>query len=186
MSETSKPSTADGNDDFWNRLDPDTRAAALALVRAWGMLQRWMEPHFRSLGVSQPQFAVLMTLRRSDPDGISLTELARSAFVSNANMTGLADRLGKLGLVRRRRDPNDRRSQLVRLTDKGGAVLDRAWERHPEMFETAFAGLSAAEKRRAAGLLLKFTRTLGARIAGDGSAPTSNRRRIRKTKRSGP
>lgn len=148
------------NRDLWSRLDPATRVAMLAFVRAWGSLQRWMEPHFRRYGLSQPQFAVLMTLRRSSPDGVSLTEIARSIFVSNTNVTGLVDRLERDGLVERRRDPDDRRAQLVVLTRAGHAKLEGAWERHPVMLEAAFGGLNQTERRQLARLLEQFVASL--------------------------
>jgi MarR family 2-MHQ and catechol resistance regulon transcriptional repressor len=132
----------------------------LALVRAWGSLQRWMEPHFRRHGLSQPRFAVLMTLRRSSPDGTSLTGIARSIFVSNTNVTGLVDRLERDRLVERRRDPEDRRARRVVLTSAGHAVLERVWERHPVMLEAAFGGLRPSERRDLARLLEKFTASL--------------------------
>lgn len=172
-----RPPVDPENHGLWSRLDPATRAAMLAFVRAWGGLQRWMEPHFRRCGLSQPQFAVLMTLRRSSPDGASLTEIARSIFVSNTNVTGLVDRLERDGLVERRRDPEDRRAQLVVLTSAGHAKLDRAWERHPVMLEAAFGGLTRAERRHLARLLEAFVASLA-------QAPESRTGRSRHPERS--
>jgi MarR family 2-MHQ and catechol resistance regulon transcriptional repressor len=158
--EQRRPASDPDNVSLWSRLSPATRMATVGLVRAWGCLQRWMEPHFRRYGLSQPQFAVLMTLRRSSPDGLTLTELARSIFVTNTNITGLVDRLERDGLVERRRDPEDRRAQLVVLTAQGRAKLEGAWERHPVMLEAAFSGLTERERRKLGGLLEKFTSSL--------------------------
>jgi MarR family 2-MHQ and catechol resistance regulon transcriptional repressor len=119
-----------------------------------------MEPHFRRHGISQPQFAALMTLRRSSPDGLTLTEMARSIFVTNTNMTGLVDRMERDGLVERRDDPDDRRAFRVVLTGEGRGRLERAWDRHPAMVEAAFSGLTRAERRVLGRLLEKFTSSL--------------------------
>lgn len=158
--ERRRPAPDPENAALWSRLSPATRGATLGLVRAWGGLQRWMEPHFRRYGLSQPQFTVLMTLRRSSPDGLTLTELARSIFVTNTNITGLVDRLERDGLVERRRDPDDRRAQLVVMTARGRATLERAWERHPVMLEAAFSGLPERERRALGRLLEKFVASL--------------------------
>lgn len=101
-----------------------------------------------------------MTLRRSSPDGATLTELARSIFASNTNVTGLVDRLERDRLVERRRDPDDRRAQLVVLTARGRAALERAWERHPAMLEAAFSGLAERERRALGALLERFVASL--------------------------
>ncbi len=155
-----RPAPDPENASFWSRLSPATRGATLGLVRAWGGFQRWMEPHFRRYGLSQPQFTVLMTLRRSSPDGITLTELARSIFVTNTNITGLVDRLERDGRVERRRDPDDRRAQRVALTSRGRLTLERVWERHPVMLEAAFSGLAEPERRTLARLLDRLMASL--------------------------
>jgi MarR family 2-MHQ and catechol resistance regulon transcriptional repressor len=170
--ERRRPPPDPENASLWSRLDPSSRGAALGLVRAWGGLQRWMEPHFRRYGLSQPQFALLMTLRRSSPEGASLTELARSCFVSNTNVTGLVDRLERDGLVERRLDPDDRRARRVVLTPAGRAKLEKAWERHPAMLEAAFSGLAEGERRALARLLEKLVATLS-----PAAAPEAARRK---------
>ena len=47
-------------------------------------------------------------------------------MLENPTVTGLIDRLEKLGYVKRSDHPNDRRVYLVRLTEKGNKVANKA------------------------------------------------------------
>ena len=56
------------------------------------------------------------------PDGITISELAEHARVRKQTMAQAVDQLERTGYVERRPNPKDRRSQLVRLTDRGRSV----------------------------------------------------------------
>ena len=68
------------------------------------------------LGITPGQMTVLYTLYKGD--GIAITELGKKVFLDNSTLTGLIDRLEKLGLVYRAATPEDRRCYYIYLTDK--------------------------------------------------------------------
>jgi len=68
-------------------------------------------------------------------------------------MTNRIDRLAAAGLVRRRRDPQDKRGVLVALTARGQAVADAALADLLQHERKLLAGLSAGQRRELAGLL---------------------------------
>ena len=76
------------------------------------------------------EFDVLACLRRAGPPfTLSIGRLMRETLVSSGTMTNRIDRLAGRGLVQRLRDPQDRRSVLVALTNEGrrradGAITD--------------------------------------------------------------
>ncbi len=76
------------------------------------------------LEVTPIQAMVLFLLQKKD--GSSLTELSQGLMLENPTVTGLIDRLEKLGYVKRSDHPNDRRVYLIHLTKKGDAVAKRA------------------------------------------------------------
>lgn len=76
------------------------------------------------LEVTPIQAMVLFLLRKRD--GASLTELSQGLMLENPTVTGLIDRLEKLGYVKRSDHPNDRRVYLVYLTKKGDKVAKSA------------------------------------------------------------
>ena len=80
--------------------------------------------------------------------GISVSELAERARVRKQSMAQAVDQLEHLGYVERRPNPNDRRSRLVFLTERGAAVrpvthaaaarVEESWAGYigPEVLET--------------------------------------------------
>ena len=70
-----------------------------------------------ALDLSVPQCDVLTTL--TEREGVSQQELAQRLYVTKGNISGLLDRLERLGLVERRATPGDRRQYAIALTEAG-------------------------------------------------------------------
>ena len=79
---------------------------------------------FAALDLSVPQCDVLTTL--TEREGISQQELAQRLYVTKGNISGLLDRLERLGLVERRATPGDRRQYAIALTEAGRAKAQAA------------------------------------------------------------
>jgi len=77
-----------------------------------------LEAAVRPLGLSLAKAGVLMFLAEAE-EPLLLSELAEHEGCVRSNITQLVDRLEKDGLVRRRPDPEDRRSVLAELTPAG-------------------------------------------------------------------
>jgi DNA-binding MarR family transcriptional regulator len=95
------------------------------------------------LEVTPIQAMVLFLLQKRD--GASLTELSQGLMLENPTVTGLTDRLEKLGYVKRSDDPNDRRVYLIHLTKKGDAVAKRALPIIKKLNEQIKEGYSGKE-----------------------------------------
>ncbi|MEO1549398.1 MAG: MarR family transcriptional regulator [Pseudomonadota bacterium] len=76
-------------------------------------------------GVGAPQFSVLNHLIRVQ-DGRPPLALAKAFQVPKTTMTHTLSVLEKLALVEMRPNPEDGRSKLVYITDKGRALRDQA------------------------------------------------------------
>jgi len=70
------------------------------------------------------QYNVLRILRGS-PEGLSCGEVGHRMITREPDITRLLERLEKRKLIARRRDPDDRRTVIARVTPLGLAVLDR-------------------------------------------------------------
>jgi DNA-binding MarR family transcriptional regulator len=57
-----------------------------------------------------------------DPEGTSVSELARRAQITKQSMAELVAHLERHGYVERVPDPSDRRAKLVRATERGAEV----------------------------------------------------------------
>ena len=108
-------------------------------------------------GLSSSSFDVLATLRRSGaPYRLSPGELLGMAMVSSGTMTNRIDQLEKAGLVERLFNPEDRRSVLIALTEKGLAAVEEAVGAHVANQQRLTRNLTAEDKAELDRLLKKF------------------------------
>jgi DNA-binding MarR family transcriptional regulator len=132
------------------------------LLRAHGLLlrelRRGMPPE-----LTLPQFDVLAQLSRQ-PEGMTPGELTRELLVTAGNVTGIVDRLEQLGLVQRRRVPEDRRAVRVRLTARGRRLMERVLPRHRRQVQSLLAALAPVELSRLRDLLGVLNHRLADRL----------------------
>ena len=74
-------------------------------------------------GITALQYTALTVLERHD--GLSAAQLARDSFVTAQSTADLVRSLEGRGLVRRERNPRNRRELLILLTDAGRELLAR-------------------------------------------------------------
>lgn len=101
-----------------------------------------------------PQYLALATLAAADGAGpITMRTLARESGVAESTASRMVDSLERLGHVRRRPDPTDRRLVGVALTPGGDAALTAHAAAKRDQWQRALAPLPAAERARAVDLL---------------------------------
>jgi len=99
-------------------------------------------------GINAGELMVLDALYRvGPPHSVTPTALRRYLLLSLAGVGKRVDRLTALGLVERVPDEHDRRSQLVRLSEKGRALLDRAVEADAQEAHISWAIELSPEER---------------------------------------
>lgn len=91
-------------------------AASRALTRAYAPL---LEP----FGLTYPQYLTLLALWSGPPEQ-TVGALGKRLSLDSGTLTPLLKRLEAVGLVTRRRDPDDERRVIVTLTDRGDALQD--------------------------------------------------------------
>ncbi|HKD93833.1 MAG TPA: MarR family transcriptional regulator [Gaiellaceae bacterium] len=119
------------------------------------------------LGLTFSDWHVLTALRWSGPPHRRKAGwLARRADLTSGAMTSRLDALEREGLVRRLRDPEDRRSVLVELTKKGLERHERAMAIQAPKEALLAAALTDREKEQLNSLLRRVLLTLEDRAAG--------------------
>ncbi|SJN38378.1 MarR family winged helix-turn-helix transcriptional regulator [Micrococcus luteus] len=106
-----------------------------ALHRAARAVTRCYGPLLSRLGLTYPQYLVMLTLWQVEGDASAETDaptpdagalgvgaLRDRLGMDNGTITPLVRRLAGMGLVTRERDVHDERRVLVRLTDEGRAL----------------------------------------------------------------
>ncbi len=94
-------------------------------------------------GLTITQFGVLEALHHIGP--LCQSELAEKLLKSGGNLTLVVDNLEKAALVRRERDPADRRFVVVRLTGKGQTFIAALFPKVVANVTREMAALSATE-----------------------------------------
>lgn len=128
----------------------------VSVLRADSKASQTLERALGAVGLSLPQFNVLMVLGASPDGALPIYELNARLVTSPPNMTWISDRMEERGFVRKRRDTADRRVVVIELTEGGWAALEGA---APVVFEAEkelVAGYSRAELKDLGNLLGPF------------------------------
>ena len=82
-------------------------------------------PMLTELGITYPQYLVLMVLWEKDVQPVN--DIAHRLLLETNTITPLLQRMEKLGIVSRKRGEQDKRQQMVSLTEKGKAMEEQAF-----------------------------------------------------------
>jgi MarR family 2-MHQ and catechol resistance regulon transcriptional repressor len=135
--------------------DPLAHRALNALLRAEATVRKRVAAELNREGVSPAGFSVLVVLTTAG-GSTELKTLRRRLGWSKANATEVTATLQERGLVRRRRDPRDRRLVVVDLTYSGRELVERLFPEHSDRVTRAFGALDETEKRSLAELCRKL------------------------------
>ena len=113
------------------------------LVLAYQGFERYSAPDVKSMGLTTTQFDVIATLGNQPP--MTCKDLGGKTLVTKGTLTGVLERLEVKGLLIKKANPEDARSQMICLSIKGQQLFDTVFPRHIEYLEKAFNKLSAQE-----------------------------------------
>jgi DNA-binding MarR family transcriptional regulator len=122
-----------------------------AFIRTFGMLRRFMEPFFSLHGISGSQWGVLRALLRAEKEGLTglrLTDLGARLLVRPPSVSGVVDRLLRMGLVSRVASSTDLRGKQVSLTEAGRRLVDGAREGHVARIQKVLSVLREEEQEQ--------------------------------------
>jgi len=105
----------------WLKLD---HQLCFALYSASLAMTKLYKPLLEPLGLTYPQYLVMLVLWESD--GIAVSQLGERLSLDSGTLTPLLKRLEAGGLVQRLRDAADERRVLLRLSPAGRALKTRA------------------------------------------------------------
>jgi len=93
-----------------NQLCFPVYAASRLIIREY-------QPYLDQLGITYPQYLVLMVLWETD--GISVNEIAQKLILNTNTVTPLLKRMETFGIIIRKRSESDERKVVISLTEKG-------------------------------------------------------------------
>ncbi|MGA1807911.1 MULTISPECIES: MarR family winged helix-turn-helix transcriptional regulator [Sphingobium] len=109
------------NDD--DPLDLD-RQVCFPLYAASNLLNRLYRPILGKLGLTYPQYLVMLVLWKQEPQTVG--SLGDMLHLDSGTLTPLLKRMEVAGLISRTRDAQDERRVLIGLTPKGRALRSEA------------------------------------------------------------
>lgn len=153
----------DGVDDIleqWAEERPELDTTSLGVViRVMSLYRAFVRQATEALeplGLELFEYDALSALRRQGkPYALPATRLASATGLSSGAMTNRVDRLEQRGLVRRRRDKNDRRGVVVSLTASGRRAIDKAIQLRLDAADESLRSINSRERRELADLLRK-------------------------------
>ena len=106
---------------------------------------RRLQKNFRNAGleITIEQWSILYHLWKED--GLSQQELCTRTFRDKASITRLIDNIEKLGLVERTASKDDRRVNLVNLTDAAKPLQEATYNIANQTMNEALQGISKEE-----------------------------------------
>lgn len=99
------------------------------LYTAARLITQAYTPMLTKMGITYPQYLVLMVLWEKDCQPVN--DIAHRLLLETNTVTPLLQRMEKLGIVDRKKGEQDKRQQIVSLTEKGKALEEQAYSSIP-------------------------------------------------------
>ena len=96
------------------------RQVCFPLYAATNLLNRLYGPVLKPLGLTYPQYLVMLVLWEEEPQTVG--SLGARLYLDSGTLTPLLKRMEAAGLVSRTRDADDERRVLIGLTERGRAL----------------------------------------------------------------
>lgn len=94
------------------------------LYAASRLMMQIYKPHLDRIGLTYPQYLVMMVLWAED--SVSVKTIGQRLHLDSATLTQVLGNLERMGMIQRRRERQDARTVINKLTPKGRALKKRA------------------------------------------------------------
>lgn len=159
--------------DCWMSIGTNSPAFQLwvRLVRSHQRIQNAVDAAFKAEGLPPLEwYDVLLELERHG-EPLRARDLERKLLLAQYNLSRLLDRLEKQRLIVRRADPEDGRSRLIEISERGLATRRKMWPVYKQQIEGSIGHrLSVPEAKELAELLEPISLAEDKRSTGKGSS----------------
>jgi DNA-binding MarR family transcriptional regulator len=137
------------------RFPEELVSSALFLLKRLGMTAKEQSfDAYEKAGLHPYHHAILAVLDEGSRE--TQGAIADTLGYDKGQLVGLLDELEEAALIERRRDPADRRRQIVRMTPEGRKTLERLRRLSQRLEDEVLAALDEDERRQLHSLLLKL------------------------------
>ena len=124
------------------------------LALAYQSFERYSAPDIKVMGLTHTQFDIIATL--GNQPHMTCKQLGEKTLVTKGTLTGVLERLEMKGILERKLNPEDARSQMIGLTKDGQQLFEKVFPHHLDHLEKAFGKLSEDEMAEIQGSLKKL------------------------------
>ena len=117
-----------------------------SLVSTYQAFEHYSAPNVKALGLTMTQFDVIATLGNQLP--MTCKELGEKTLVTKGTLTGVLERLQTKGILERKINPEDARSQMIGLTENGQKLFEKVFPEHLRHLDRAFKNLSTEQLKQ--------------------------------------
>jgi DNA-binding MarR family transcriptional regulator len=128
-----------------------------AMKHSAKVMQTVFHMELKKLGITVPQARVMKVLYKKGP--LSLVRLSEEMNTSTSSLSGIVDRMERMGLVVRRRGKKDRRVVYIELSEKAKDMKD-LFPNEVKFFRKYTSSLSADEMIQLTKHIKRFTQSL--------------------------
>ena len=140
-----------------NIPDSPSRSVYFSLMKSADILGGDFARLFRQYGVTATVFNAMRILIQGPEGGQRIGEIGRQLIQRVPDITRLIDRMERDGLVRRSRDPEDRRAVSIRLTGRGRRKCESLYSAVSAMHGEQLSHMSERDLNQLYKLLEKIT-----------------------------
>ena len=136
----------------------------MSYLRVTQHMSQQFRAHFGKLNLTFPQALVLNVLGEEGP--IPISALAERTGSANSTVSGIVDRLEKLGLAQRKRSEQDRRVIYVEATQQYHELRKKAETNVSGYFNSLLGDMTTEDRAQVAEAFCKLDAVLTARTEG--------------------
>jgi len=128
-----------------------------SLVLLYNKLTVKITQYLKPFELSPGKFNILMIVKHQGAEeGISQVDVSKRLLVTPANMTKLITKLEAVKLISREASAQDRRFNVVKITDKGSRLLDQIWPGYDAILRDFYQVNSHADQKKMAEMLIHW------------------------------
>lgn len=137
-------------------------ASVYGVACLYALVEKQISDYLRPFHLTPAKFNALMVIKHIAKDkGLSQIEIGRRLIVTASNMTRLLDKLEKEGYIERFSQQGDRRVKLIKISQKGYTILDKAWPGYYDKISYIANLLDKGEQKHIVNLISKWCARLG-------------------------
>ena len=124
------------------------------MAMIYGMLEREIATYFQKHNLSMPKFNILMAAAfQNEGKGINQVEIGRHLITTAGNITKLVESLYKDKLLTRVQNKDNRRENIIKITPKGRAFIEKIWPEYDNLLKSSTDLISAANQEKMSEIL---------------------------------